>query len=370
MIKIPVNAPLLNGNEKKYLNKCISDSFVSSSGPFVNKFEKKFAKFIGKKYAVSVSNGTVALQIAYECLNIKKKDEVILPSFTIISCILPIIKSGGVPVLVDSNIDDWNINVNEIKKKITTKTKCIIVPHLYGLPAEIDKIKKICKKKKIKIIEDTAEAIGLKYKGKMCGSYGDLSTFSFYANKHITTGEGGMICTDNKSYYDKCRYLRNLCFNNQRRFKHYDIGYNARFTNIQSALGLAQLEQINKFIKKKISIGEFYNKKIKANKSFVKPILEKNETKNIYWVYGLLIKNKKLKLEKVRDLFKKNGIETRNFFWPLHLQPILNKMGYFKNQKFKNAEYLGKKGFYIPSGLGLKINQQRIIVKFINKFFD
>lgn len=370
MIRIPVNTPLLNGNEKKYLLDCIKTGYISSTGNFVEKFEKKFAKFVGKKYAVSVSNGTVALQIAYECLNIKKSEEVILPAFTIISCILPIIRSGGTPVLVDCNIDDWNINIESLKKKITKKTKCIIVPHIYGLPARIDEIIKICKERKIKIIEDTAEAIGLKIKNKMCGSFGDLSTFSFYANKHITTGEGGMICTDNKNYYEKCKYLRNICFNNERRFKHFDLGYNARFTNIQSAVGIAQLEQIKKFIKKKINIGNLYNSKIRANNSFIKPLQKKNKIQNIYWVYGLIIKNKKMKLENVMKFFEKNGIETRNFFWPLHQQPVLKKLGYFKNQRFKNSEYLSKKGFYIPSGLGLSVSDQKKVINFINKNFD
>lgn len=369
MIKVPINTPLLNGNEKKYLLECIKTGYISSAGGFVDKFEKKFAKFIGKKYAVSVSNGTIALQIAYDCLNIKKNDEVILPAFTIISCILPIIRSGGKPILVDCNIDDWNINIEELKKKITKRTKCIIIPHIYGMPARIDEIINICKKRKIKIIEDSAEAIGLKIKNRMCGSFGDLSTFSFYANKHITTGEGGMICTNDKTYYEKCKYLRNICFNNKRRFKHFDLGYNARFTNIQSAIGMAQLEQINKFIKKKISIGNLYNKEIKAKKSFIKPLEQKNKIRNLYWVYGLLIKNKNLKLEDVMKLFKKNGIETRNFFWPLHLQPILNKLGYFKNQRFKNSEYLSKNGFYIPSGLGLSVFDQKKVIKFINKNF-
>jgi len=370
MKNIPVNTPLLAGNEKKYLYQCIKTGFISSAGKFVEKFEKKFAKFIGKKYAISVTNGTIALQIAYECLELKKNDEIILPSFTIISCIMPIVRCGGKPVLVDVNLDDWNMNIDEVKKKINSKTKCIIIPHLYGLPAKIDELKDICKINNIKIIEDTAEAIGLKYKNKMCGSFGDISTFSFYANKHITTGEGGMICTDNKLYYEKCKYLRNLCFNDSRRFKHYHIGYNARFTNLQSAVGLAQLEKINESINKKIIIGNFYNDNIKAKKSFIKPLKNKDKIQNIYWIYGLLIKNKKLKLKKVMKFFKNNGIETRNFFWPLHKQPFLRKLGYFKNQRFKNSEYLSNNGFYIPSGLGITIKEQKKVIRFINKNFD
>lgn len=283
---------------------------------------------------------------------------------------MPIIRLGGKPILIDSNLDDWNLNLEELKKKITKRTKCIIVPHTYGLPAEINEIVKICKKRNIKIIEDTAEVIGLKIGKKMCGSFGDLSTFSFYANKHITTGEGGMICTNNKTYYEKCKYLRNLCFNNKKRFKHNHIGYNYRFTNVQAAIGLAQLEKINFHLKKKKIIADFYNKNINATKSFNKPLRSKKGIKNIYWVYGLLIKDKKLNLQKVINFLKKKGIETRNFFWPLHKQPFLNKLGYFRNEHFKNSEYLARNGFYIPSGLGLKITEQKKIIEIINKNFE
>jgi len=241
--KVPVNEPYLLGNEKKYLLQCVKSGFISSSGPFVKKFEEKFAKKINRKYAISVSNGTAALQLAFESLNLKKNDEVILPSFTIISCILPVIRCGATPVLVDSDPVTWNMNVKQVEKKITTKTKAIIVPHIYGLPVDMDPLIKISKKHKLKIIEDAAEVLGLKYKNKPCGKFGDVSTFSFYANKHITTGEGGMIVTDDKKIAEKCRSLRNICFNNQKRFVHHDLGWNYRFTNIQSAIGLAQLEK-------------------------------------------------------------------------------------------------------------------------------
>ena len=222
-IKVPVNEPYLHGNEKKYLKKCIKDGFISSSGPFVENFENKFAKRVKRKFAISVSNGTAALQLAFESLNIKKNEEVILPSFTIISCILPVIRCGAVPVLVDSDPLTWNMDVSKVEKKITSKTKAIIAPHIYGLPIDMDPLLKITKKYNLKVIEDAAEVLGLKYKNKECGSFGDVSTFSFYANKHITTGEGGMIVTDNKKIAEKCRSLRNICFNKKRRFLHYDL---------------------------------------------------------------------------------------------------------------------------------------------------
>jgi len=366
--KVPVNEPYLFGNEKKYLLKCLSDGFISSSGKFVKEFEKKFAKRVNRKFAITVSNGTAALQLAFEALNIKKKDEVILPSFTIISCVLPVIRSGAIPVLIDSDPVTWNMDVTKIEKKITSKTKAIIAPHIYGLPIDMDPLLKIAKKYKLKIIEDAAEVLGLKYKNKECGSFGDVSTFSFYANKHITTGEGGIIVTDNKQIAEKCKSLRNLCFNNKKRFVHYDLGWNYRFTNLQSAIGIAQLEKLNKFIIKKRNIGKIYNQELSKIKIFHTPLDKKKYAKNIYWVYGLVLKkNSPISLNILMKKLKKEGIETRNFFWPLHQQPVLKKMGLFKNTKLPVSEYISKNGLYLPSGLSLTSSQQKYVVKKIKE---
>jgi len=367
-IKIPVNETLLKGNEKKYLNKCIDDNFISSSGPFVKSFEKKFAKKVKRKYAVAVSNGTAAIQIAFECLNLKKKDEVILPSFTIISCILPIIRSGAIPILIDSDPVTWNMDVTKIEKKITKKTKAIIAPHIYGLPIDMDPLLKIAKKYKLKVIEDAAEMIGQKYKNRICGSFGDISTFSFYANKHITTGEGGMIATNDFKIANRCKSLRNICFNKERRFLHYELGWNQRFTNIQAAIGLAQLEKLDKFILKKRKIGAIYSKELSKINSINTPLQQTKFAKNIYWVYGLLL-NKKSKLS-VKYIMKKlssYGIETRNFFWPLHEQPVLKKLGFFKNCKLPVSENLARNGFYIPTGLAITKSQQKLVIKKIKQ---
>jgi len=369
--KIPVNEPHLLGNEKKYLLQCIKDGFISSSGPFVKKFEDKFAKKLNRKYAISVSNGTAALQLAFESLNLKKKDEVILPSFTIISCILPVIRCGATPVLVDSDPITWNMDVNQVEEKITTRTKAIIVPHIYGLPVDMDPLLEISKKYKLKVIEDAAEVLGLKYKNKVCGSFGDVSTFSFYANKHITTGEGGMIVTNDKKIAEKCRSLRNICFNNQKRFVHNELGWNYRFTNIQSAIGLAQLEKLNYFVKKKRSIGKIYNKELYKNKIFYTPVDKTSYAQNIYWVYGLLLKKKSpITLNALIKKLKKYGIETRNFFWPLHQQPILKKMGYFKKIKLPVSEYLARNGLYLPTGLSLTLKQQKYVINKLKKIIS
>ena len=366
--KVPVNEPYLLGNEKKYLNKAIKEGFISSAGPLVEKFERKFAKRVKRKFAISVSSGTAALQLAFESLNIKKKAEVILPSFTIISCVLPIIRCGAVPVLVDSDPITWNMDVNQIEKKITRKTKAIIAPHIYGLPIDMDPLLKIAKKYNLRVIEDAAEVLGLKYKNKECGSFGDVSTFSFYANKHITTGEGGMIVTNNKKIAEKCRSLRNICFNKERRFLHYDLGWNFRFTNLQSAVGLAQLEKLNFFVRKKRKIGNFYNKELSKINIFNTPLKRKKYAENIYWVYGLVLKRKSpIKLDFFMNLLKKNGVETRNFFWPLHKQPVLKKMGFFKNIKLPVSEHLAKNGLYLPTGLSVTLKQQKYVINKIKK---
>ena len=367
---VPVNEPLLKGNEKKYLLNCINSGYISSTGPYVEKFENKFSKYFNRKYGVSVSNGTAALQLALESLNLKKGDEVILPSFTIISCILPVIRNGLKPILVDSDKQTWNMDLGQLKKKITKKTKLIIAPHIYGLPIDMDPLLKIAKKNKIKVIEDAAEVIGLKYKNKMCGSFGDISIFSFYANKHITTGEGGMILTNNYNLAEKCKSLRNICFNNKRRFKHYELGWNYRLTNIQSAVGLAQLEKLEKFIKKKRMIGNVYNKHLSGSKMFDIPLKKTTYAENIYWVYGIVFKkNLKTNIDKVMKKLKKFGIETRNFFWPLHQQPILRKMGYFKKVKLPVSENLSRNGIYLPSGLSLTLAQQNYVINILKKYF-
>ena len=268
---IPVNIPKLYKEEKNNISECIKTNWISSEGKFVKVFEKNFSKFNERKYGIAVSSGTAALEVAVKSLNLKKNSEVIIPSFSIISTALCVIKSGLKPVLVDCDINTWNTNPDEILKKITKRTSAIIITHIYGLPVNLAKVLLKAKQKKIKIIEDTAELIGQKYKNKICGSFGDLSTFSFYANKHITTGEGGMILTNDKKLYEKCKSLRNLSFSKSYfdRYNHNDIGWNYRMTNLQAALGCGQLKNIHKIIKRKREIGDLYYEKLKNNKNLI-----------------------------------------------------------------------------------------------------
>lgn len=360
---IPVNTPLLIGNEKKYLNECIDTGWISSEGPFVKQFEEKFPQRVGRKYGIAVSNGSVALDAAMMALNIEKGSEVIMPAFTIISCATAILRSGAVPVLVDADPVTWNMDVSQIEKKITKRTKAIMVVHIYGLPVDMDPVIEIAEKYDLKIIEDAAEMHGQTYKGRPCGSFGDISTFSFYANKHITTGEGGMIVTDDEELAERSRSLRNLCFIPEKRFVHNELGYNFRMTNIQAALGVAQLEQLDRFIERKRKTGRMYNQLLSPIKEILQLPQAKTEyAENIYWVYGMVSKGEEITKQIVERL-KGKGIGTRPFFWGMHEQPAFQKMGLFKGEHYPVAERIARNGFYVPSGLGLKDEEILIIAK-------
>ena len=370
---IPVNTPKIFSQEKKYINKALSTGWISSEGPYVKEFENRFSRFNKRKYGIAVSSGTAALEIAIKSLNLKKGDEIIVPSFSIISTVLCIIKNGLKPILVDSDLKNWNMDVNQVLKKINKKTKAIIVTHIYGFPVDMKNILKIANKKKITVIEDAAEMIGQKYENKICGSFGKISTFSFYANKHITTGEGGMILTNEKDIYDKCRSLRNLCFSTSgNRFNHNDIGWNYRFTNLQAAIGLGQLKNINWIVKRKMEIGKRYYKNLKSNKNIIIQDLKKPYAKNIFWVYGILLKkNYKLSRDIITRKLLKANVQTRNFFYPMHKQKIFIKKKIFsKGLKFPNSEYLANKGFYVPSGLGITNKEIDLVSAKVNEIIN
>ena len=370
---IPVNRPKIFYQDKINVKKCLNTGWISSEGSFVKLFERDFSRYINRKYAVAVSSGTAALDIALKSFNFKKNDEVIIPAFSIISTALCVIKLGLKPVLVDCDLYSWNIKIDSLIKKITKKTKAIIITHLYGFPVDMNKILKLSKKKNIKIIEDSAELIGQKYYNKKCGSFGDISTFSFYANKHITTGEGGMILTDNYKLYNKSKSLRNLCFGNDKnRFNHDDIGWNYRLTNLQAAIGCGQLNNITWIIKRKREIGKLYHSLLINNDKIYIQDLDNKFSKNIFWVFGVIIKKEtKIKRDVVVKKLKKLNIQTRNFFHPMHEQKIFKKMNIFpKNRKYPNAEFISKNGFYLPSGLGIKDSEIRFVAKSLNKIFN
>ena len=366
---IPVNKPVVSKDDINCVVKSLKESWISGEGPYVKKFEENYAKYHKRKYGIAVSNGTAALEIALKSLNLKKNSEIIVPAFSIISTALCVIKNNLKPVLVDSDLENWNMMPEQIIKKINKKTKAIIITHIYGYPVDMEKILLIAKKKKIFIIEDAAEMIGQKYKKKICGSFGDISTFSFYANKHITTGEGGMIVTNNRNISEKSRSLRNLCFGSgNNRFNHNDIGWNYRMSSMQAAMGISQLKKIDYLVRRKREIGRLYFSLLKKNISIKiqKPSL--NYADNIYWVFGVLLtSNSKINRENVVKKLLKKNIQTRNFFYPMHKQKIFQKLKIFsKNSHYPNAEFLSRNGFYLPSGLGVTNDEIRYICKTLN----
>jgi perosamine synthetase len=351
---IPVNEPLLDGNEKTYLIECIDTGWISSEGPFVKAFEEKFAAQVGRRYGVAVTNGSVALDAAVVALGIGPGDEVILPTFTIISCAAAIVRAGAVPVVVDSDPITWNMDVTQIEAKITPRTKAIMVVHIYGLPVDMDPVLALADHYGLQIIEDAAEMHGQTYKGKPCGSFGAISTFSFYPNKHITTGEGGMIVTDDPALAERCRSLRNLCFQPQKRFVHEELGWNLRMTNLQAALGLAQLERLQEFVARKRHMGDRYTQLLTDQPGLQLPLAKTAYTDNIYWVYGVVLRPEvPVDAEKIMHLLKHQNIGTRPFFWCMHEQPVFHKLGLFEGVSCPVAENLARRGFYLPSGMAL-----------------
>lgn len=368
---ILVNDPLLDGNEKKYLAECIDTGWISSEGPFIKQFEEKMAAAVGRKYGIAVCNGSVALDAAVLALGIEKDDEVIMPAFTIISCAAAIVRVGAKPVLVDSDPLTWNMDTTQIEKKINKRTRAIMVVHIYGLPVDMDPVLNLAEKYGLKIIEDAAEMHGQTYKGRPVGSFGELSTFSFYPNKHITTGEGGMIVTDDPVLAEKCRSLRNLCFIPEKRFYHEELGFNFRMTNMQAALGVAQLERLAEFVVLKRKMGSFYSASLSGISGVQLPLIKTNYADNIYWVFGLVL-NDEVPFDAVEAMKRllAAGVATRPFFWPMHEQPVFHKMGLLINESYPVAERIARRGFYLPSGLALKTPQMEEVSNAVKKIIS
>jgi perosamine synthetase len=351
---IPVNEPVIGKRERELVLECLDTGWISSDGPFVGQFEARFAQTVGRKHGIAVMNGSVALDAAVAALGLKAGDEVILPTFTIISCVTALLRAGAVPVPVDCDPDTWNSTPDAILAAVTAKTRAIMVVHIYGLPVDMDPILAFAEKHGIAVIEDAAEAHGLTYKGRPCGSFGDVSTFSFYPNKHVTTGEGGMIVTDNDDIAAKCRSLRNLGFNANRRFVHEELGWNFRMTNLKAALGLGQIERLEDVTARKRAMGKRYRELLAGENKLQLPAERSKGAENIYWVFGLVLSEAVPfdAAEVMRRLGKKK-IGTRPFFWPMHEQPALRRMGLFQDLSRPVAENIARRGFYIPSGLAL-----------------
>ena len=355
---IPVAEPNLDGNELKYVVDCVKTGWISSIGSYVTKFENTFSRYCGMKHGIAVANGTVALHVALEALGIKKGDEVIIPSLTFVATANAVKYTGAKPVFVDSEPRTWNIDPEKIEEKITPRTKAIIPVHLYGHPCDMGRITEIAEKHDLAIIEDAAEAHGAEYKGKKIGSLSAISCFSFYGNKILTTGEGGMCLTNDEKLVEKMRQLKDHGMSANRRYYHLQMGYNYRLTNIQAAIGLAQLEKLEETIAIKRKNVQLYNSLLRNIKGITLPV-EESWAKNVYWLYSILIeKDYKLKRDELILKLEKEGIETRPFFLPLHQMPYMDE-----GLKLPIAEKTSEKGLSLPSSAKLTKEQIEAISK-------
>ena len=357
---IRVFEPSITYKDKISVFKALSRNNISGTSPIVKDFEESISENFDREYCVAVSNGSVALDIAFKVLDLKEKDEVILPSFTIISCLSAVIRSGASPVFCDVDENTWNMSLENVKEKITKNTKAVLMVHTYGLAAEAKKISKFCKDNKIYLIEDAAEAHGQNVEDVKCGSFGDISTFSFYANKHITTGEGGMILTNKEEYYNLAMRMRNLDFS-KKRFLHDNLYWNYRMSSLQASLGISQIKNLKNVIKNKIDQGTYYLELLKNYEDCLQlPLKEYQNTVNHFWVFGIVLKKDNIRDLIISDLLEQ-GVETRPFFWPLNLQPSLPEK-YLSKNSFPVSEYLGRNGLYIPIGNHIgKADQKKIV---------
>jgi perosamine synthetase len=349
---IPVCEPLITAQDREAVMTSLQKGWVSS-GPEMEQFEDAWARYCGMEFGVAVSSGTAALQIALRLLNLRPGDEVVMPTFTIISCAQAILSCGGVPVLVDSDPRNWQMDVSQIESSVSRRTKAILAVHTYGHPADMDPILDIAQRHGLWVIEDAAEAHGARYKDRMCGGLGDISVFSFYANKLITTGEGGMVLTRDRKLAQKARSLRNLCFSQRRRFLHESLGYNFRMTNIQATLGLSQMRRIEEIVERKRRIALSYSHRLQEIGGLQLPV-EEPWARSVYWVYGIVLDEERgMSAAKLSGRLAESGVETRPFFLGMHEQPVFRKMGLFRGQRFPVAERLAEQGLYLPSGLGI-----------------
>ncbi len=363
---IPVCKPWLPGNEIKYVNDALNSNWISSSGEYIIKFEEGFAKYCGVKYGVSCSNGFGALHLACAALGLGKGDEVIVSTFTMAASINAIIMTGAKPVLIDIDPETFCIDASKIEEKINQNTKAIMAVHIYGHPCDMDRISELAKKYDLFVIEDAAEAHGAEYKGRKCGSMSDISCFSFYANKILTTGEGGMCLTNHSELAERMKRLRNHAFDVPR-FIHKEIGFNYRLTNVQAAIGTAQVENVEKLVEARRSVGLRYNKILNGANGVILPI-EKIYAKNVYWMYGVVLSDSSKKTkDEIMNKLHDRGIETRSFFIPMHKQPAyyLKTVENAPNCKdvFPVAERISERGFYLPSSSNIADEEIEYICK-------
>jgi perosamine synthetase len=376
---IPVNEPTFTAREGEYLVECVRTGWVSSAGRFIDEFERGWASYCGRKHGIAVCNGSAALELAVASLNLSPGDEVIMPTFTIISCALAVLRASAVPVLVDSDPGNWTMDVRQVAEKITPRTRAIMAVHIYGHPACMDPIIEIADRYGLYVIEDAAEAHGAEYLScdsengavwRRCGGFGSLSCFSFYGNKLITTGEGGMIVTDDDALAERARSLRNLCLQGDRRFYHQDVGYNFRMTNLQAALGVAQLERFNDIVAKKQRMGREYAKNLQGIPA-IQLQTEESWARSVFWMFGIVITERtRMDAARLARELQERGVDTRPFFLGMHEQPVFRRRGWFVKDVHPVAERLSRQGLYLPSGLGLTDAQMVQVVEAVHGALD
>ncbi len=354
---IPVNEPVLAESDFASVNEALRSGWISGSGPYIDAFEQRWAAYCGRKYGIAVANGSVALQVAVSLLDLQPGDEVILPSFTIISCIWPILLAGATPVLVDSDPRTWTMDVDKVRQKISARTRAIMPVHIYGNPVDMQPLLNLASHWGVHIVEDAAEAHGADYRSQRIGSFGVASCFSFYANKLVTTGEGGMVLVDDDTLAERARRLRNLGFGAGRRFLHEEIGFNFRLTNLQAALGVAQVERIGEIVERKRAMGKAYTRRL-SEVDGLELQVEQAWSHSVYWMYGILVREATgLDAAELAARLSERGIETRPFFLGMHEQPVLRQRGLFEGESYPVTERLARQGLYLPSGLGLTETQ-------------
>lgn len=346
---IVVSEPLLDGKEMDYVREAVETGWVSSEGRFIAEFERSWAEYCGVSHGVAVSNGTVALQLALRALDLEPGSEVILPSCTIISCAIAVLEAGGVPVLADSDPETWCLDPDRVAAKITPRTRALMPVHLFGHPCDMDPLWRLAERHGLHIVEDAAEAHGAEYRGRRCGGLGTLGCFSFYANKIVTTGEGGMVTTDDAVLAERLRSLRNLCFRPDRRFLHTELGFNFRLTNLQAAVGLAQVERIADRLARKRRIAVHYRTRL-AGLPLALPV-ERPWAHNVYWMFGVVLDDDvPFDAAEFAVRLRQRGVDSRPFFLGMHEQPALLERGLFNGERYPVAERLARRALYLPSG--------------------
>ena len=363
---IPVFEPYISLRDKFEVLKAINNKNISGSSELIDEFESGLCETFSVKHAITVSNGSVALDLALQLLNLNEEDEVILPSFTIISCLAAVVRAGGTPKFCDVDKDSWNMTLDNVKSVVSTKTKAILMVHTYGLTAEADKIKEFANSEGITLVEDVAEAHGQSLNKKLCGTFGDLATLSFYANKHITTGEGGAVLTNSTEFANVAKKMKNLDFDPKRRFQHDNLYWNYRLGGLQAALGISQSKNLKRVIENKIRQGHIYDEFLSEVNQIILPLKNTNTSKNHYWVYGIVLKEKNR--DELQNYLLHYGIQTRKFFWPLHLQNAL-PIEFKTNETLSISENLGSNGLYLPIGDHINKKDQEFIANKIKSFF-